>query len=127
MTSLTVVSVVVRDMAAAIAFYTQLGLQLMSGSVDDDHADFAGDGVRLMLDTEELITRLNPTWTRPTGGHAIALAFECSSPSEVDNTHAALVASGATSKQEPWDAFWGQRYATVLDPDGNHIDLFCAL
>lgn len=127
MTSLTVVSVVVRDMAAAIAFYAQLGLQLTSGSADDDHADFAGNGVRLMLDTEELITRLDPTWTRPTGGHAIALAFECSSPSEVDGTHAALVASGATSKQEPWDAFWGQRYATVLDPDGNHIDLFCAL
>lgn len=80
-----------------------------------------------MLDTEELIARLDPTWRRPTGGHAIEPAFECSSPAEVDTTHAALVASGAASKQEPWDAFWGQRYATVLDPDGNHIDLFCAL
>jgi uncharacterized glyoxalase superfamily protein PhnB len=27
----------------------------------------------------------------------------------------------------PWDAFWGQRYATVLDPDGNSVDLFAAL
>ncbi|MCZ6462364.1 MAG: glyoxalase, partial [Actinobacteria bacterium] len=25
------------------------------------------------------------------------------------------------------DAFWGQRYATVLDPDGNAIDLFAPL
>lgn len=24
----------------------------------------------------------------------------------------------------PWNADWGQRYAVVLDPDGNGIDLF---
>jgi uncharacterized glyoxalase superfamily protein PhnB len=24
------------------------------------------------------------------------------------------------------DAFWGQRYATVLDPDGNPVDLFAS-
>ena len=28
---------------------------------------------------------------------------------------------------EPFDAFWGQRYATVRDPDGNAVDLFAAL
>jgi uncharacterized glyoxalase superfamily protein PhnB len=28
---------------------------------------------------------------------------------------------------EPWDAFWGQRYAVVHDPDGNGVDLFCPL
>lgn len=26
-----------------------------------------------------------------------------------------------------WDAFWGQRYATALDPDGNAVDLFAVL
>lgn len=30
-----------------------------------------------MLDTEELILKLDPSWQRPTGGHAIALAFQC--------------------------------------------------
>jgi uncharacterized glyoxalase superfamily protein PhnB len=29
--------------------------------------------------------------------------------------------------KEPWDAFWGQRYAAVGDPDGNLIDLFAPL
>ncbi|MFL6036949.1 MAG: glyoxalase, partial [Gaiellaceae bacterium] len=28
---------------------------------------------------------------------------------------------------EPFDAFWGQRYATVVDPDGNAVDLFAPL
>lgn len=27
----------------------------------------------------------------------------------------------------PFDAPWGQRYATVLDPDGNGVDLFAPL
>ena len=27
----------------------------------------------------------------------------------------------------PFDAFWGQRYATVHDPDGNPVDLFAPL
>jgi uncharacterized glyoxalase superfamily protein PhnB len=29
--------------------------------------------------------------------------------------------------RSPFDAFWGQRYATVLDPDGNTVDLFAPL
>jgi uncharacterized glyoxalase superfamily protein PhnB len=30
-------------------------------------------------------------------------------------------------RKEPWDAFWGQRYAVVADPDGNHVDLYAPL
>jgi hypothetical protein len=29
--------------------------------------------------------------------------------------------------REPWDAFCGQRYAMVKDPDGNPVDLFASL
>jgi uncharacterized glyoxalase superfamily protein PhnB len=28
---------------------------------------------------------------------------------------------------EPMDAFWGQRYAQVKDPDGTVIDLYATL
>lgn len=27
----------------------------------------------------------------------------------------------------PWDAVWGQRYATVHDPDGNAVGLYAPL
>ncbi|MEC4019520.1 VOC family protein, partial [Streptomyces sp. H27-D2] len=37
------------------------------------------------------------------------------------------VAAGYTGHKQPWDAFWGQRYASVQDPDGNTVDLFAAL
>lgn len=36
---------------------------------------------------------------------------------------AELVAAGYRGVKEPFDAFWGMRYATVLDPDGNGVDL----
>jgi len=36
------------------------------------------------------------------------------------------IPEGAES-EEPWDAFWGQRYAIVRDPDGNGVDLFAPL
>ena len=38
-----------------------------------------------------------------------------------------VVGAGFTGKTEPFDAFWGQRYATVVDPDGNPVDLFAPL
>ena len=42
-------------------------------------------------------------------------------------TYARLTGAGYDGRTEPWDAPWGQRYATVLDPDGNSVDLFAAL
>ncbi len=38
-----------------------------------------------------------------------------------------LVADGYENHLDPFDAFWGQRYASVRDPDGNAVDLFAAL
>jgi hypothetical protein len=34
---------------------------------------------------------------------------------------------GFAGKKEPYDAFRGQRYANVTDPDGNVVDLFAPL
>jgi uncharacterized glyoxalase superfamily protein PhnB len=38
-----------------------------------------------------------------------------------------MVAAGFSGHLEPWDAFWGQRYASLQDPDGTTVDLFAAL
>jgi uncharacterized glyoxalase superfamily protein PhnB len=32
---------------------------------------------------------------------------------DVDAVHARVVRAGFRSKKDPWDAFWGQRYATT--------------
>jgi uncharacterized glyoxalase superfamily protein PhnB len=57
----------------------------------------------------------------------MSLAFECASPQAVDELHAQVVGAGFDSKDEPFDAFWGQRYANVADPDGNVVSLFAPL
>jgi uncharacterized glyoxalase superfamily protein PhnB len=57
----------------------------------------------------------------------MALAFACESPAEVDAAYAELTAAEGTAAMEPWDAFWGMRYAIVHDPDGNPVDLFAPL
>jgi uncharacterized glyoxalase superfamily protein PhnB len=56
----------------------------------------------------------------------VALAFLCPDPAGVDARYEELAALGF-GHRAPWDAFWGQRYASVKDPDGNQVDLFAPL
>ena len=36
---------------------------------------------------------------------------------------AALAADGVPVQQQPYDAFWGARYAVVSDPDGHGVGI----
>jgi uncharacterized glyoxalase superfamily protein PhnB len=128
MTAFAVVELVVADMAVSVAFYARLGLVAPAGSVQESHVEVElPGGLKLALDTEEMIKSIDPHWTAPSGGHRIALAFQSADPAEVDEVYAGLTAAGYQGQAEPFDAFWGQRYATVLDPDGNPVDLFAGL
>jgi uncharacterized glyoxalase superfamily protein PhnB len=80
-----------------------------------------------MLDTETLAGMARPGWARGAGSPAAFLAFELGSSAEVDAAYAELTGAGYRGSREPWDAFWGMRYATVLDPDGTGIDLYAPL
>lgn len=125
---LDAVAIVTGDMARSLAFYRQLGLDLPADLDREAHADAdLGGGVRLMWDTEEIMTSLYPDWSRPTDGHTVSLAVRCDAPAEVDELHARLVAAGAPSVKAPWDAVWGMRYAVVRDPDGYLVDLYADL
>jgi uncharacterized glyoxalase superfamily protein PhnB len=120
--------VVVSDMARSLAFYRRLGLEFPEGAENEGHVEAQlGHGMRYGLDTEETMHAFDPGWTRPTGGHAVGGAFQCESPQEVDRLFAELLEAGGSAHREPWDAFWGQRYAQVKDPDGTVIDLYAAL
>ncbi|MDJ0769241.1 MAG: VOC family protein [Ilumatobacter sp.] len=127
MATLDAFGIVVDDMAAALAFYRLLGLDIPAGADAEGHVEVAlGDGVRLMFDSVAVIESFSE-WEPPSGGRRIGLAFRCESPADVDATHERVVAAGYTSKLEPFDAFWGQRYATLFDPDGNPVDLYATL
>ena len=125
---LDLVGIIVQDMRASLDFYRLLGLRFPDGAESEGHVEVTLDGgLRVAWDSAEVIRSFDPEWQPPSGGPAIGLAFLCDSPAEVDAVYAELVAAGHRSKKEPWDAFWGQRYAQVLDPDGNAIDLFAPL
>lgn len=123
------IGLVVDDMARSLAFYRKLGLEIANDVDAEDHVEATlPGGLRMAWDTVETIKSFDPTWTPPTGGgHRIGLAFLCADPAEVDRIYADLVSAGYEGHLEPWDAFWGQRYATVRDPDGNGVDLFARL
>ena len=124
---LAVVELVVRDMAATLAFYRRLGLDVPADADAAPHVDVEVAGLRLAFDTEETIRSFDPGWTRPTGeGHRVALAFACDSPAEVDAAWAELTGAGYDGHLPPWDAPWGMRYAVVRDPDGTPVDLFAS-
>ena len=126
MTTLNAIGIVASDMARSIHFYRLLGLDVPE-TPDEAHIDaFLPNGVRFMLDTEDTVRSFRPEWRRQTGNQ-LAIAFECASPGEVDEVYARVTAAGFRGEKEPWDAFWGQRYAQLLDPDGVPVDLYAAL
>lgn len=126
MPNLNATGIVVSDMARSIRFYRLLGLDVPE-TPEEGHVDtFLPNGVRFMLDSEEVVKSFRPDWTRASGNQ-LSLAFECSSPAEVNEVYARAVAVGFQGEKEPWDAFWGQRYAQLQDPDGVPVDLYAAL
>ncbi|HKB95168.1 MAG TPA: VOC family protein [Gaiellaceae bacterium] len=124
MPQLSAIGIVSSDLDRSRAFYRLLGVDIADG---DDHVEATlPNGTRLMLDTEDVMRSFRPEWQRATGNQ-MALAFECSSPAAVDETYARVVAAGFHGEKEPWDAFWGYRYAQMTDPDGVPVDLFAQL
>ena len=116
---------IVSDMAASLAFYRKLGVDLPD--VAEGHVEgLLPGGIRIMFDTVDVIQSFSE-WTQPSGGHRIGLAFLCDSAAEVDETFARMVDAGYRGHVDPFDAPWGQRYATILDPDDNPVDLFAPM
>ena len=126
MPELNAIGIAVSDMAASIRFYRLLGLDVPE-TPDEGHVDaFLPNGVRFMLDSEEIIRSFLPDWSRETGNQ-VSLAVECASPSEVDELYARVTSAGFEGEKEPWDAYWGQRYALLGDPDGVRVNLYAPL
>jgi len=122
---LNAIGIVASDVGRSIAFYRQLGVELPEDGEGHIEATLPS-GVRLMLDSEEVIQSFRPDWRRD-AGNQLALAFECASPEEVDELYERVTSAGFDGEKEPWDAFWGQRYAQLSDPDGVPVDLFAPL
>lgn len=122
---LDMVGIVVEDMKRALDFYRLLGLSIPEAMNGEAHVEVDEGGVRLAFDTVEVAESVYGEW-KPATGHRIELAFLCDSREALDSLFEDIVKKGYVIHREPWDAFWGQRYAIVIDPDGNLISLFAS-
>lgn len=124
---LDAIGIVAKNLEESVKFYRLLGLNFSDVKPGEDHIEAqTPSGLRIMLDSEELMKNLKPGWVKPVG-QTMTLAFLCNSPKQVDEIYKNIINSGFKANKEPWDAFWGQRYASVVDPDGNSVDLFAQL
>ena len=109
MPHLAVIGIVTADLAASLAFYRRLGLEVLEGSDDAPHVEVPlPGGLLLAFDLVSTIRSFDASWTPPSGSPRVALAFDCGSPDAVDRTYADLVAAGAAAHLEPFDAPWGR-------------------
>ncbi len=121
------IGIVVSDVPRAIRFYRLLGLDFPDAGASEPYVEVkTPNGYRISLNAEAMMKDVSPGWVEPRG-QRVEIAFLCESPRQVDETYAAVVKAGHRGVKEPWDAFWGQRYAIVEDPDGTHVSLFAPL
>lgn len=120
------VEIVAADLTRTLDFYRLLGLTIPDGDGPHVEVDLPG-GNRLLFDTEETLEAMHPGWTPPAAPGRVVLAFGLTAPTDVDALFARVTRAGHRGELAPFDAPWGQRYATVVDPDGTSVDLFAPL
>lgn len=124
---LNAIGILCADIAASLDFYRRLGVPFPEYDPANGHYEaLLGGGMRLMLDSHDIARAFVEHFTAPAGNDVITLAIACADPSAVDSTFEMITGAGAPAIRSPFDAFWGQRYATVADPDGNPVDLYAA-
>lgn len=116
------VGVVVADLPKSIAFYGRLGCTF-EGDLGSGHMTTDLGGLRFSLITEELLRTLGWDVDQDAPRTGTTLGVRCDSAAEVDELYTWLDEDGFGFRA-PMDAPWGQRLATVQDPDGSHIDLY---
>ena len=114
---LSVVTLGVRDLSRARAFYEALGWTT-NAAPDDDVVFFQAGGLVVALwDRENLADDSGVSDAGGWGG--VTLAHNVASPSAVDAVIEEARAAGATISRRPAEAFWGGYTAAFVDPDGH--------
>ena len=126
--NLTAIGIISKNIEDSVKFYKLLGLNFKAESEEHkEHLEATTSlGIRVMLDSAKLIKEINPQWEKSSSSGVI-MCFDVEDPEHVDRLYEEIIKAGHKSCKAPWDAFWGQRYCSVLDPDGNQIDIFASL
>jgi uncharacterized glyoxalase superfamily protein PhnB len=124
-------NLVATDMDATLGFYRDLGVAIPESAVwrgdsggAAHHVDIGmPNGVSFDFDSGELARLYNAGWAGSGAEGRTLIGFRVATRDAVDETYARLTAAGHRGLQEPYDAFWGARYAIVEDPDGRQVGM----
>lgn len=118
---------VVANMPASLAFYRMLGLDIPEEQDAQPHVEAKWGSTTIAWDSVEMVHSFDSSYVHAQGPGRISLAFQQESAGHVDTLYQRMIDAGFTGHIPPWDAFWGQRYAALHDPDGNTIDVYASL
>ncbi|HEX6312616.1 MAG TPA: VOC family protein [Acidimicrobiia bacterium] len=108
--SISAVTLLTADMAAAVAFYDALGFHLLYGGKDASFTSYqvGGGYLNLQLDPDGPVRRA--LWGR------VILWVD-----DVDAMYRRALAAGFEPETAPADAPWGERYFHLRDRDGHEL------
>jgi catechol 2,3-dioxygenase-like lactoylglutathione lyase family enzyme len=127
--TLNQLNIVSSNPEASIAFYRRLGLDIADQNAwrtatGTHHVSAEDAGINFDLDSTAFAQLWNSGWRgRKDLAGRIVLGLSVASRAEVDRLYGEMTAAGHHGLQEPYDAFWGARYAIVADPDGVAVGL----
>jgi predicted lactoylglutathione lyase len=114
---LSVITLGVRDLGRARAFYEALGWHSDAGAQDDVVFFQAPGTIVALWDRANLA---EDSAVHDTGGWGgVTLAYNARGPAEVDGVITEARAAGATIGREPGTTFWGGYSGIFIDPDGH--------
>jgi predicted lactoylglutathione lyase len=114
------VNLVVSGLERSQTFYRRFGWQFRPMG---DAALIADAGrVLIALHLLDFVRMWNEGYDGRTGGPTV-LDVSVPDRASVDRLHAEVRTAGHASPQQPFDAFFGSRYAVVEDPDGKLVGL----
>ena len=124
---LNAVGVNSKNLQKSIEFYKLLGFEFPELKEGEQHIESipTEGSIKLMIDSAELAKEIIGEDPKPGNHSSFALLYD--SPQEVNEVSKKIIDAGFKVVNEPWDAFWGQRYCIVEDPDGYKVDLYAQL
>ena len=123
------VNLFVADMDASVAFYRLLELDVPdpfewpAGSGAQHVEIHTNDDCYLALDNHPQARIWNNQFDPDRGQGNAVVGLLVDSREDVDRLYRKVLAAGWAVGQDPYDAFWGSRYAIVIDPDGNQVGI----
>ncbi len=120
------VGVASKNLKETIKFYTILGLEFPEYKEGEKHIESVNNTcAKLMFDDVNFVKEMIGKFPVPSNHSNFAIQYD--TPAELNKVVKELEKQNFKIVKAPWDAFWGQRYAIVSDPDGYLVDLYSYL